>query len=141
MLTEGGKVHIMKRIYLLAVVVATLLVTSCDMESSDAKKDHAAQAVTDFYMHIKNHEFDSAMYCTNLDPKSAEQMGSLFSLMDMEIHEFRVDSVALGNDDTTATVHIALRVSNAFAPDTVETTPSIPCVKTRGIWLVRFDCL
>ena len=132
----------MKRICLLALVAATMVAASCDRESRDVKKECAAQTVTDFYMHIKNHEYDSAMYCTDLDPKSSQQMASLFGQLGMEIHDFRVDSVSLSpDDDTTAQVHIALRVSNHFAPDTVNTTPSIPCVKTRGKWRVRFDCL
>ncbi len=116
-----------------------ILSASCDFETRDAKKEHAAATVTDFYMHLKHHEFDSAMRCTTLDTVSARQMAELFGLMGMEIHEFRVDSVTLDPADTMADVHIALRTSNAFADDTVETTPSIPCVKTPDGWRVRFE--
>ena len=116
-----------------------ILFASCGFETRDAKMEHAAATVTDFYMHLKNHEYDSAMRCTDLDTLSARRMSELFGLMAMEIHDFRVDSVTLDPADTMAEVHIALRTSNAFADDTVETTPSIPCVKTRDGWRVKFD--
>jgi len=129
----------MKRIYLLAAFTALLLATSCDFETRDAKMEHAAATVTDFYMHLKNHEYDSAMRCSDLDEKTAPRMSELFGMLAMEIHDFRVDSVTLDPDDTMAHVHITVRTSNAFADDTVETTPSIPCVKTRDGWRVNFD--
>lgn len=129
----------MKRIYLLALLSAVVLATACDMERPEAKKEHAAQVVTEFYTHIKNHEYDSAMRCTDLDTHSARQMASLFSQLGMEIHDYRVDTVTLAPGDTMAMVHIALRVSNNFADDTAETTPTIPCVKTREGWRVRFN--
>ena len=129
----------MKRIYLLAALVAMLLAAGCDFETREAKKEHAAATVTEFYMHIKNHEYDSAMRCTDLDTAEARQMASLFGLLGMEIHDFRVDSVTLAPGDTLANVHIGLRVSNNFASDTAETAPAIPCIKTRDGWRVKFD--
>lgn len=128
----------MKRIYTIALLAATLLAAGCDMESREAKKEHAAQTVTDFYMHIKNHEFDSAMRCTDLADSEAAPVADLFSQMGMEIHDFRVDTVILAPGDSLARVHVALRVSNVAAPDTADAHPIIPCVKTRDGWRVRF---
>lgn len=123
----------------MAVLAAAFLAASCDMETREAKKQHAAETVTEFYMHIKNHEYDSAMRCTDLDTVTARQMADLFSQLGMEIHEFRVDSVTLAPGDTLANVRIGLRVSNNFASDTAETAPAIPCIKTRAGWRVKFD--
>lgn len=133
------KYHAMRKIYIMAVLAATVFAASCGWESRQTKKEHAAETVTNFYMHIQAHEYEDAMRCTDLGDREAESMASLFEQLGMEIHKFHVDTVTLDPGDTVARVHLSLRVSNAFASDTAETSPVIPCIKTRDGWRVKFD--
>lgn len=134
-----SKYHTMNRIKILFALCGVALFVGCATPSAEEEKAEAARVVTDFYAHIQNHEFDSAMTLTNLSPEEASAMADLFGYMKMNIHEISVDSVSYEPKDTLALVHLSLMVSNEKVPDTATATPTIPCVKTKAGWRVKFD--
>lgn len=94
--------------------------------------------VRDFYQSVQNKDYTTAMTYTNVAEDEASQVADLLAQMNMDIMDFGVDSSRIDAGDTTATVFVHLRVSSVYANDTALGTPSIPCAKRDGKWIVLF---
>ena len=119
-----------KRALTLAAIFA-LSLCGCSNDSPE-------KAVEGFYKASQEHDMMKALSYTNVDESEREQIAEIVNTMGIEIIDYEILNTVIDEGDTTATVELTLRATSAQAPDTIESTPHIPCLKTQSGWKVLF---
>lgn len=119
-----------KRALTLAAIFA-LSLCGCSNDSPE-------KAVEGFYKASQEHDMMKALSYTNVDESEREQIAEIVNTMGIDIIDYEILNTVIDKGDTTATVELTLRATSAQAPDTIESTPQIPCLKTQSGWRVLF---
>ena len=119
-----------KRALTLAAIFA-LSLCGCSNDSPE-------KAVEGFYKASQEHDMMKALSYTNVDESEREQIAEIVNTMGIDIIDYEILNTVIDEGDTTATVELTLRATSAQAPDTIESTPPIPCLKTQSGWKVLF---
>lgn len=117
-----------------ALTLATIFALSLCGCSNDSPE----KAVEGFYKASQEHDMMKALSYTNVDESEREQVAEIVNTMGIEIIDYEILNTVIDEGDTTATVELTLRATSAQAPDTIESTPKIPCVKEGNAWKIIF---
>lgn len=119
-----------KRALTLAAVFA---ITLCGCSNDSPEK-----AVEGFYKASQKHDMMKALSYTNVDESEREQIAEILNTMEIDIVDYEILNTIIDEGDTTATVELNLRATSLQSPDTIQSTPQIPCIKTQDGWKVIF---
>lgn len=116
-----------------ALTLATIFALSLCGCSNDSPE----KAVEGFYKASQEHDMMKALNYTNVDESEREQIAEIVNTMGIDIIDYEILNTVIDEGDTTATVGMLLHVSSQQSHDTLTSSPTTSCIKTKKGWKVK----
>lgn len=119
----------MKKRTLFIATICFMLMAACGPKPGEV--------VEEYYKAVQNHDYATALSYSNVSDDVHDLVLDILDSSEVVVHHYKVLGYTIYPGDSTAVVDLYLSTSNILHPDSVADNIKVPCVKSKGKWVVK----
>ena len=119
----------MKKRTLIIATLCVMLLAACGPKPGEV--------VEEYYKAVQAKDYNTALNYSNVTDDVRDVVIQLLDSSEVVVHNYKVIGRTIDPGDTTATVDLYLSTSSIQHPDSIADNIKVPCVKSRGKWVVK----
>ena len=119
----------MKKRTLIIATLCVMLLAACSPKPGEV--------VEEYYKAVQAKDYNTALNYSNVTDDVRDVVIQLLDSSEVVVHNYKVIGSTIDPGDTTATVDLYLSTSSIQHPDIIADNIKVPCVKSRGKWVVK----